>query len=99
MSTKDARDEYVASMKSQLDAWNAEIGVLEAKAGEIREDARVTYEEQLAALRVKREEGEQKLEEMRLASESAWEQIKAESENFWAALKDSVQAFQAHFKS
>jgi hypothetical protein len=93
------RDEYVASMKVQLDAWNAEIGVLEARAGEVKDDAKVKFEEQLAALRVKREEGEKKLEEMRLASEGAWEQIKAESENIWAAFKDSVQAFQAHFKT
>ena len=96
MSTKN---EYIAKMKLQLDSWSAEIDALEAKANEVREDAKVKYAEQLAALRVKREEGEKKLEEMHLASESAWEQVKAESEKAWAAFKDSVQAFQAHYKA
>lgn len=96
MSTKD---DYIATMKSQLDSWSAEIDALQAKANDVRDDAKVKYAEQLAALRVKREEGEQKLDEMRQAGESAWEQVKAESEKAWAALKDSVTAFQAHYKA
>lgn len=96
MATKD---EYIATMKAQLDEWSAEIDALEAKAHEVRDDAKEKYAQQLAALRVKREEGEKKLEEMREAGESAWEQVKAESEKAWAAFKDSVQAFQAHYKT
>ncbi|WP_295446815.1 hypothetical protein [uncultured Thiodictyon sp.] len=96
MSTKD---EYVASMKRQLDVWSAEIDALEAKAHEVREDAKEKYAEQLSALRVKRDEGEKKLEEMKAASESAWEQVKVEADKAWAALKDSVQTFQSHYKA
>ncbi|WP_295385927.1 hypothetical protein [uncultured Thiodictyon sp.] len=96
MSTKD---EYVASMKHQLDVWSAEIDSLEAKADDIREDAKEKYAQQLAALRVKRDEGEKKLEEMKEASESTWEQVKVEAEKAWAALKDSVQTFHSHYKA
>jgi predicted nucleic acid-binding Zn-ribbon protein len=93
------RDDYIAKMKTQLDAWNAEIDALEDKASDVRADVKVKYDEQLAALRVKRQEGEKKLDEMQEASETAWEQIKTESENVWAAFKDSVEAFQQHFKT
>jgi RNA-splicing ligase RtcB len=96
MSTKD---EYIATMKAQLDEWGAQIDALEAKADEIRQDARENYEEQLSALRIKRMEGEQNLKEMRLASETAWADLKAETENVRMAFMDAARAFQAHFKS
>ncbi|WP_295578625.1 hypothetical protein [uncultured Lamprocystis sp.] len=96
MSTKD---EYLATMKTQLDAWSVEIDALEAKAHEVRDDVKEKYQEQLSALRVKRVEGEKKLEEMREAGETAWEQVKVEADKFWAAFKDSVHTFHNHYKA
>lgn len=92
------KDEYVAEMKKQLDAWSQEIDALQERGHEIKEDARVKYEEQLVALRAKREEGEKKLEEMQAAAESNWEQFKVESDRVWEALKDSFDTFKSHFK-
>ena len=92
------RDEYVAKMKRRLDKWSAEMDVLEAKAHKTQEDAKVKYQEQLIALRAKRQEGEEKLEAIKSATEDSWEQLKAETENVWEAFKDSVHAFKAHFK-
>lgn len=92
------RDEYVAKLKTQLDEWSSEIGVLEEKARDVKAEALVKYQEQLSALRVKRDEGEAKLEEIKAAGESSWEQLKIETENVWQAFKDSALAFQAHFK-
>jgi predicted nucleic acid-binding Zn-ribbon protein len=92
------RDKYVAKMKKQLDEWNAEMDVLEAKVQATKEDAREKYQEQLVALRAKRQEGEKKLEAIKSATEDSWEQLKAEAENVWEAFKDSVNAFKAHFK-
>lgn len=93
------RDEYVATMKAQLDEWAAQISALEARAQEVRDEARASFEEQLNALRVKRQEGEKKLEEMQAAGESAWEQVKAEAENVRVAFMDAARVFQSHFKS
>ena len=92
------RDKYVATMKKQLDEWNAEMDVLEAKVQATKEDAKEKYQEQLVALRAKRQEGEKKLEAIQSATEDSWEQLKAEAENVWEAFKDSVNAFKAHFK-
>jgi len=93
-----SRDEYVARMKTQLDEWNASISALEERGHEIKEDAKVKYQEQLVALRAQRAEGEKKLEEMQAATESTWEQVKLETDNVWEAFKDSYHAFVAHFK-
>lgn len=93
------KDEVVTKLKKQLDEFSAEIDALEAKAHDVKEDARAKYQEQLVALRAKREEGEKKLEEMRAATEHSWGRLKAETDNVWEALKDSVTVFRAHFKS
>jgi RNA-splicing ligase RtcB len=85
-------------MKAQLDEWNARIAALEEKGNEVKEDAKVKYQEQLTALRAQRAEGEKKLEEMQAATESTWEQVKMETDNVWEAFKESYQAFVRHFK-
>lgn len=92
------RDEYVAKMKKRLDKWSEEMDALEAKALKTQEEAKVKYQEQLIALRTKRQEGEEKLKALQSATEDSWEQLKAETENVWEAFKDSFQAFKAHFK-
>jgi hypothetical protein len=92
------KDEFIADMKTRIEAWNAEIDVLQEKAHEIKEDAKVKYEEQLVALRAARAEGEKRLEEMQAATESNWEQLKAETERAWDAFKDSFNTFKSHYK-
>jgi hypothetical protein len=92
------KDEYVSEMKKRLDEWSVEIDALELRADEFKEDAKVKYQEQLVALRAKREEGEKRLAELRSATESSWESLKAGTESVWEALKDSAKTFQSHFK-
>lgn len=92
------KDEYVAEMKARLDTWNAEFDALQEKAHEIKEDAKVKFEEQLAALRATRAAGEVKLAEMQAATENNWELLKAESEHTWEAFKDSFETFKSHYK-
>jgi hypothetical protein len=90
--------EFIAEMKTRLDAWNIEIDALQEKAHEVKEDVKVKYEEQLVALPATRAEGEKKLEEMQAATESNWEQLKAETERAWDASKDSFNTFKSHYK-
>lgn len=92
------RDEYIAETKQRLDDWSAEIDALESKAQDMKEDAKAKYQEQLASLRVQREEGAKKLAELQTATETSWERVKAESEKLWDAVKDSARTFQDHYK-
>jgi chromosome segregation ATPase len=75
------RDEYVATMKRQLDEWNAEMDALEAKAQEAQEAAKLKFQEQLSALRTQRLAGEKKLEAVQTATEDSWERLKGTSQN------------------
>ena len=92
------RDEYVTKMQQRLNKWSAEMDALEAKAHKTKEDTKVKYQEQLIALRAKRQEGEKQLEAIRSASESSWERLKPETENIWEALTDSVNQFKSQLK-
>jgi SMC interacting uncharacterized protein involved in chromosome segregation len=92
------RDEYIAKMKQHLDQWSAEMDALEAKAQKTQADAKVKYQEQLVALRAKRQEGEERLEALKSATGDSWQQLQAGTENIWEAFKDSVYAFKTHFK-
>jgi len=74
------------------------MATLEAKAHKTKEDAKLEYQEQLTALRGKRQEGEKKLEAIKSASEDSWEHLKTETENVWEAFKDSVNQFKSHYK-
>jgi len=92
------RDQYVASMKTQLDEWNTEIDAMEARADTVQADRRAEFDKELAALRAQRDNGENKLEELKGASEGAWDRVKLEAENLWDAFKASAVAFKGQYK-
>lgn len=92
-----ARDEYVAAMKRQLDEWSADMDALDAQARKTRADYDAKYQEQINALRAKRQEGEKRLAAIKAATEDSWERLKAETDNVWEAFRDSARAFKAHF--
>jgi cell division protein FtsB len=92
------RDEFVESLKQQLDELNAEVDELEAKMNDARDDARKQYEEKLAQARAEGTRARQKLEEVRDAGEDSWEDLKGEAEHAWKALRNSVNYFKSHFK-
>jgi hypothetical protein len=87
------RDEFVASMKSQLDEWGAELHKLEAKAGNAEAHLSERYRQAVAALRQKHLATETKLEEIRHSGEQSWEELKDEAERTWVAFKAGLDAF------
>jgi chromosome segregation ATPase len=75
------KDEALAAMKKQLDEFSAEIDAMETKAHEVKEEARATFQQQLVALRFKRQEGSRKIEDMKSATEISWSRLKAETDD------------------
>ncbi len=92
------RDKYVAATKLRLDEWNADMDTLEAKVAEAKEEDKARYQELLATLRAKRQEGEEQLAAIKAATEDTWTQFKADSDRVWEAFKDSIHQFKSHFK-
>ena len=96
MSTKD---EYIAKFKSQLSEWEGELQELQAKAGELADEAKEECNEQIVELQGKWEEGKAKLAELGDAADDAWDDLKDEAEEKWAALTDGVKGSLDKLKS
>jgi hypothetical protein len=58
----------------------------------------VKYEEQIAALRKKRQEAEIQLNGIKAAAEDSWEHLRGDTEKAWSALKGAVSEFKSRMK-
>lgn len=95
MSMKDA---YVQKLQAQLDAWNAEIDKLKAKADSEEADAKIKYYEQIDNLRKEQLDAQEKLTELQKAGETAWEDLKAGVESAWDSLENAMKKAASRFK-
>lgn len=86
VGTMATKEEYLAKLKTQLDAWQVEVDELQAKASEATDDIRAEIDQQIANLRVKFTEGESKFDELADATEEAWEDLKDDAEAKFSSL-------------
>lgn len=92
------RDAYVEMLKEQLDKWNTELDKLEAKADRTRTEGKLEYEKQMADLKERRKDLEDKIDEIQQAGEGAWEDLKAGVEIAWDALGDAIKSATSKFQ-
>ena len=92
------RDEYIRKMQAKLEEWNAEIGTLTAKAGEVTADVKNEYWEQIEALKAKQANARQKIEELQQAGESAWGDMKSGIELAWTAMGEAIGSARSRFR-
>jgi len=81
------RDAYIQKLKAQLDEWNAELDLLEARSRKLGAEARIKYEEQMELLRSQHAEAMDRFAELQGATQDAWESLKEGIVDSWAALK------------
>ena len=77
-------------METKLDEYGKEIDQLQAKAEKLEGDAKAKAEQQLAALRQKRDAVSEKVKDLGSSSGNAWEQLKAGID---AAMEDLGNAY------
>jgi len=92
------RDEYVAKLKKQLDAWNADVERLGARAKAAKAEVKAQYEQRVADLREKRQDVERRLRDAREAGEGAWEALHQGLEDAGNALKSAIEKARSEFK-
>lgn len=96
------REEYQQAMQNKLDALDADIEALQAKADaqaeDASEDARREYEEAMEALREKRRAMGQRFSEFKDASGDAWHDVAIGLDAAWddlsAAFSNAADRFQ-----
>ncbi|WP_299902144.1 coiled coil domain-containing protein [uncultured Ruegeria sp.] len=88
---------YEKKAKLQIDAWNAQIDLLEAKLNVAEADAKKEYRIHLKTLYSVKADAEAKLDELKTASDEAWEDMREGYESAWddmqAALKKAASRF------
>ena len=92
------KDDYFATMESQVRKWDAEVDKLKARSDQVNADAREKYDEQLRAMRANRDAAHKKLQEIRVASESAWQHMQAGVDAAWASMKSALDKASSQFK-
>jgi len=92
------KDDYIATMHSQIKTWDAEVDKLTTKGEQMNADARAQYAEQLKTMRANRDAAYVKLQEMQAANESAWQQMQAGVDEVWAAMKRAMTQASAQLK-
>ena len=92
------RDEYVQKLKTQLDQWNSEITKWEAKTRSAQAKMKVDYENQLKALRSRRDDAMTQLRQVQAASGEAWMDMMRGADEAWARLRDAFSKARSHFE-
>ena len=96
--TTTTRDEYVARLKKQLDAWNVEIDRWEKRMNSQRRELDARYRVQIERVRSKRESALYNLRLLEGASASAWMDLRSGMDDAWDRLREAVQEARAHFE-
>jgi uncharacterized coiled-coil DUF342 family protein len=92
------RHEYIEKLKNKLDEWDNEIDELEAKAQQTGAELKFELEDQIASLKLKRDQARLKISEIMNASEEAWEDLKAGADEAWNNLKQAIEKAWSHYK-
>jgi len=92
------RDEYVATLKKQLDRWNEDVSRWEAQARTAQAGLRKSCEGQLKVLEERREEARFNLRLLQGASASAWTDLQGGADAAWSRMREAVDKARAHFE-
>ena len=92
-----AKTAYLRKMEAQLEAWEADISELRARAEQASAELRVEYNEQLEALQQNQRAAREKLDEVEQASDEAWEDLRTGAEATWEDLKTAVERAVSRF--
>lgn len=80
----------IEKMETQLNEWNAQIKLIEAKIDNTGSDIKLKSTGELNELRAKQRAATEKLKEMKKSTDEAWEQVKVTADKVWDDLKTGI---------
>jgi hypothetical protein len=93
----ESKQNYQEKIKAQFERLSERIEDLKAKGADIKADAEIEYNANMAELYVKREEVEIKLRELQNSSDEAWTEMQKGLEQAWNELSHSWNQALAKF--
>lgn len=82
-----SKDEYVAKLEAQIEAWNARIDELNAKAQRLSDETRRSVQKQIEEGKAKLATARQKVEMLKSIGSDKYEEAKTTLESFWREAK------------
>jgi hypothetical protein len=79
----DKRAEYAEKLSAQMVEWDMQINQLHIKATSATPEARLEYSNAIEALRLKRDEAAQKLQNIPVTGDDEWEVLKTGIDQIW----------------
>lgn len=92
------RDEYVASLKKQLDDWNADMARWEEKARGAQAEMKERYKRELDVLNAQRELARYNLRLVEGASKEAWAELQKGADDAWERMRAAAAAASTYFE-
>ncbi|MFW6362255.1 MAG: hypothetical protein ACOC0D_00285 [Spirochaeta sp.] len=92
------REEFIQTLKTRLDEWNANIDELEAQLHKTEAEARIQLEQQLQELKKKRDSARNDLHSLQSASEEAFKDMSGGMELAWSAISESFRSALSRFR-
>jgi predicted nucleic acid-binding Zn-ribbon protein len=92
------RDALVADLKNKLDQANAKIDKLEARLQDVSANTRQQYEQEIDALKARRDAYQQRVLELQAASADAWSDLRSGLDEAWQNLADALEKAKTHFE-
>jgi len=93
------RDEYVASLKKQIDQWNAEITRWENRAGAAKQSMSERIRPVLQKVQAEGERSRYTLRLLEGASTAAWDDMKAGADEAFLHMQAAMKDARAHFEA
>lgn len=93
------RDEFIDTLKGQLDELNAQADKAEQMLASASEGAKDQISERLDDLKARRNEAQQTLKQVADAGQDQWEGLKEKAEKTRKAFEQSVHYFMSQMKS
>ena len=92
------RDEYIEKLKSQLDAWNAQMVAWDSATRSATEEAKVELEKQVGIMKSRADDMLYRMELLKGASADAWQEIAKGAEEASKAMQEAFEKARSRLK-
>jgi flavin-binding protein dodecin len=93
-----SREEYIKSLKAQLDQWERQTTMWETAAREATAEARTELEKQVGIMKSRADDLVYRMELMKGASADAWQEIARGADEARKTMQDAFEKARFHFK-
>lgn len=93
-----SKEEFINMLHTKINEWDAEIDKLSAKADQVEAESREEFYAQIAELKSKRSQVEEKLEEARKSGDSAFQDLKSGMELAIDSMAEALNSAMSRFK-